>query len=833
MHADAVRKLRVTAAFRFPLARPVRALIGRMLPGALAMLLLPGLVRAGEPPRIGPQWVASFWRDVVASDRMVSPHARTWLRTADGGAVVVTLDRNLLMRRFSADGSVRQSQWLRPQEIHLGEGIDRVTLAAEPSGAGFYMLVGSTHCRLVRSTPGFRPRWSVPVPQSTAGSESCDLLQVLPDGSVLTLRTSTLARIRADGTVAWTARGGNAFAIDAGGVIWVAGRGADAASNRAAVSRFDLDGQLLSTDEFLCAACTSSMALAIDALPGGEVIVGGGSAFQQPGFLARYDASGMRRLWIDTEVDVRYSRVVHDLQGSVYVMAEGPDKGAATRVRRVDVISGLVQWEAPADELVALPDGIGVIRRSASGVVAIGIGADGQARWTETLSPHDDASFSRPAARDGDGFDVLVQDPERPSPSCGNTPALLALDAGGTHFDTMRACTMPLLRPVLAFEAASSLGVLARLETELVRMGDGGDEIWRASTCDPCTGTPTDDAWVTGVLAPDGGGWGIRLPRRPLTPAHHRLSIERMRPDGTIAFSLAMEPAMSNPPSARVFAMADHAIVLVAMPQSLAWRSVGDGGETLGVRQHPMPDEDFDILAARAHADGSISLITTGEAPCFFGCMPFTLSVLRIAPDGSLAWRHDFPDAHWKATLAPDGTSVLVSPGDSAGDPLLLRRIDPAGNVAVSIPIADVPSSHVAMFFTGPASGHWSLTTGGSKPWASALWSLDEQGHVEAVRVDLAGEHLGYGDDGFVFSVVHEDGPRMQLLDPRTLAPRLEFPHGGGEAYSADVLPWSWQQVPEGTAYASWTLPGYKLGLARYALPWAAPQDGLFRNGFD
>ncbi|RYD16071.1 MAG: hypothetical protein EOP90_04530 [Lysobacteraceae bacterium] len=787
-------------------------------------------VHAGEPPRIGPQWVTSFWREVIARDDLASADSRSWFRTEDGGAVVVTLDRNLLMRRFSADGSVRQAQWLRPQEIGLGEGIDRVAVAADPSAAGFYMLVRSHHCRLVRTSPEFRPRWSVPVPALVSDSESCEDLHVLPDGSVLTLRTSTLARIRADGTVAWTARGGHAFVVDAQHVAWVAGRGEGATSTSAAVSRFDLDGQLLSRDEFLCANCSASTALAIDALPGGDVMVGGGSGYLEPGFLARYDASGMRRLWIDSDVGVRYSRVVHDLEGSVYVMAES--EGQASRVRRVDAVSGLVQWEVPANDVVALPDGIAVIRRSASGVLAVGVGPAGQTRWTSTVSTHAGASVSRPSARDGE-FDLLVQEPVRLSPACGTAPRLLSFDLDGKPGAAMRACTMPLLRSVLAFDFAPSLGVLARLETELVRLDDGGAERWRASTCNPCSGTSSDDAWAAGVLAPDGGGWGVRVPGRPLASADRRPSIERIHADGTSAFSIPIEPATSNEPSTRVFAMPDRALVLVAATQRLVWRSVGDAGEVLGLHEHPMADDAFEILAAQAHADGSVSVIASGETPCYGGCTPFTLSVLRIAPDGQLAWRHDFPDAHWKAALAPDGTSMLVSPGDHDGDPLLLRRIDADGTLAAPMPLGGVPPLHFAIFFVGPASGQWLLTTGGAEPWELALWSLDEQGEVSAARFDLPEESRGYGEDGFVFSVVHDEGPRMHLLDPRSLAPRVQFPHGGGEPYGTEVLPWDWRQLPDGTAYSSWTLPGYTLGLARYALPWGVPQDRLFRNGFE
>ena len=823
--------LAIAEAKKPQIRRCVPARVRHRFAGALvALLAMQQAARADEPPRIGPQWVTSFWRDVVASDDLASTHGRTWFRTDDGGAVVVTLDRNLLMRRFSADGSVRQAQWLRPQEIHLGEGIDRVAVAADPFATGFYMLVRSHHCRLVRSSPEFRPRWSVPVPALVSDSESCDALHVLPDGSVLTLRTSTLARVRADGTVAWTARGGHAFAVDAQGVVWVAGRGDGATSNRAAVSRFDLDGQLLSRDEFLCATCSASAALAIAALPGGDVMVGGGSGYLEPGFLARYDASGMRRLWIDSDVGVRHSRVVHDLEGSVYVMAES--EGAASRVRRVDAISGLVQWEVPANDVVALPDGIAVVRRSGSGLLAVGIDPDGQARWTSSLSPHDGARVSHLSAED-DGFDLLVQEPARLSPACGDAPRLLSFDANGTVGSAMRACTMPLLRSVLAFDVAPALGVLARLETELVRLDDGGDERWRASTCEPCSGTTSDDAWATGVLAPDGGAWGVRVPGRPFASADQRLSIERIRADGTRAFSIPVESATSEEPSTRVFAIADRALVLVAATRRLVWRSVGDSGEVFGLHEHPMADDDFEILAAHAHADGSVSVIASGERPCYFGCTPFTLSVLRIAPDGQLAWRRDFPDAHWKATLAPDGTSMLVSPGDQYGDPLLLRRIDAEGNLAAPMPLSGVPSLHFAIFFVGPASGQWLLTTGGTKPWDLALWSLDAQGQVSAARFDLPEESLGYGEDGFVFSVVHEDGPRMHLLDPHSLAPRVQFPHGGGESYSTEVLPWDWRQLPDGTAYSSWTLPGYALGLARYPLPWGAPQDRLFRNGFD
>src|SRR5690606_38099095 len=162
----------------------------------------------------------------------------------------------------------------------------------------------------------------------------------------------------------------------------------------AAVSRFDAQGQLLSTDAFLCAGCTTSLALAIDLLPDGGAAVGGASADSQPGFFARYDAGGNRRLWVDAEIDMRYSRLAHDDHGAIYAIAEST-AGAPAQIRRIDPASGSVAWAVPASEFAASADGIVAIRRADTGVVAVGIAGDGSTRWTTPLSPHA-ATFSRP-----------------------------------------------------------------------------------------------------------------------------------------------------------------------------------------------------------------------------------------------------------------------------------------------------------------------------------------------------------------------------------------------------------------------------------------------------
>ena len=73
----------------------------------------------------------------------------------------------------------------------------------------------------------------------------------------------------------------------------------------------------------------------------------------------------------------------------------------------------------------------------------------------------------------------------------------------------------------------------------------------------------------------------------------------------------------------------------------------------------------------------------------------------------------------------------------------------------------------------------------------------------------------------------------MQVLDAVTLEARATLPFGTSGDDAFDYGPWYWRMLDDGSVYGTWLSPINRLGRARYAMPWGAPQDGLFRNDFD
>lgn len=377
-------------------------------------------------------------------------------------------------------------------------------------------------------------------------------------------------------------------------------------------------------------------------------------------------------------------------------------------------------------------------------------------------------------------------------------------------------------------EALADVGVLANFGNRLEAWSPIGDSIWHADACVQC-----GDYWVDAALAPDGGAWAFGTYRPdPFAPVV-AASIQRIAPDGTLLFSIPAEGVAWSNPSARIFAVPDRAIVLTVARQRLIWQAVAEDGAPLGQREHPMPDDFFDILSARAQPDGSLTLVARGEIQCGVGCWPFNLSLLRLAPDGALAWRYDFANAYWAVASTPDGGMMAVSPRDADGASLLLHRIDAQGNADVPTRLLGVTPSAIPQSLSGPASGRWLLRTWDASQDEDAVWSLDDTGSVGTSRLDLYDSPHAVGEDGFLFPATTGTAPRMQLLDAATLEPRAEFPFGGSGDPAFDYGPWSWRLLPDGSVYGTWTSPGRRLGIARYTLPWGTPQDRLFRNGFD
>jgi hypothetical protein len=136
-----------------------------------------------------------------------------------------------------------------------------------------HVLAGSSQgaCQIMRFGGDLEREWTMPAPGSGPYAGGCKAVEVLPDGSALTLREYSLARIDRQGQTLWTVNNGDNgrsfqagdLALDGNGVIWVAASGGiigSGSNQSAAVLRFDLDGTPLSVDYFPCTTCIASFA---------------------------------------------------------------------------------------------------------------------------------------------------------------------------------------------------------------------------------------------------------------------------------------------------------------------------------------------------------------------------------------------------------------------------------------------------------------------------------------------------------------------------------------------------------------------------------------------
>ena len=810
----------------------------RALFAAWAMLVLSGHARA-DAPVVGPQWTASFWRDVPAQDGIAPSDSPTWRHLADGSTALFTTPGGLWFRRFAPDGSVAEFARLTPQQAGIAASdLGDVWIESDPVDGGVHLLVNagaqSQGCWLVHVDARFRVQWSVAAPGGSSLPQGCLGFHVLQDGSMLVLQSSTLARIGRDGQTLWLRGqpdgddlGANAFAVDANGVAWVVGR----RGNEAAVTRYSAAGELLSTDTFLCGTCVASAADAIDVLPNGDVLVGGRSGSLQPGFLVRYDSSGARRLWVDTDIDVGYSRITHDGSGVVYIGVNTPY--GSREIRRVDPASGTVQWSVEADGFGAVAHGLVTLERQAAGLFANAIDAGGATTWSTLLSPYPTATFSRAFAGEGGVVELLVEDPYAAStPECGTSPRLLTVDSSGVIIGELQACMQPASMWLWGIDALPDVGVLANIESELVAFDPVGDERWRVVACTTCMDSLANH-WVTAALAPDGGAWAVRSES---TLQGIRTTIERITPDGKILFAVPAAAGAwwpGNDRAIRLFAQADRVVVLTVRTRRLVWQSVGLDGSPLGTHDISMPDDNFDIRSARLNADGSVTIVALGEIFCGVGCNPFHLSLRRVTADGALAWGHDFYYVDWPAMPMPDGGALMVLPDSTSGADLVMQRFDPQGSALAPVTLAGVTPNSRPEAVSGPVDGRWLLHTFTYDYSEQALWSIGEDGLVGASRLESWNAPHAFGSSGYLVPTATSAGVRMQILDPVTLQARAILPFGSSGDDGFDYGPWYWRMLDDGSVYGTWLSPVNRTGLARYAMPWGAPQDRLFRNGFD
>jgi outer membrane protein assembly factor BamB len=558
----------------------------------LAILLVGALLSMSQaasaeppPPVAYPQWSTVFPREQLAADSIAPSAGPSWTRLPGGDTVVATaIGSGLVVRRFAADGSVLAVQLEALSGAGSFDFTDELIVKAAMAGDAIYVLAGSYQgrCEVMRFDTDLHREWSTLVPASDPFVGRCRALEVLPDDSVFTLRESSLARIDHHGHVSWSFKHGDGthwfdaadLAVDAKGTIWIASRGGliGSGANQASVLRFDMSGALLSADDFLCSTCVASYSMSVDALPDGTVAVCGGSGTSQPGFFARYAAGGERLLLVDTESDVRYSHLAHDLAGAIYVQAEG----AKTEVRRIDAQTGTVLWTMPADEFTAMDSGIATSRTTATGIEVAVLDATGAPRWSRMVSSEANARASRGVGRDG-ALEILVLDSWLVSPTCGRSPRLLTLDDSGNLAALLHACAMPGAAMLDSIDAKASVGALANLGYRLIAYSPEGDLRWQVINCEWCDGFASGDPWwAAATLTEDGGAWAAER-TLALPPLAGTVTIKRIDPNGQIIASLATAAQAASIPAIRLLGAAHDAIVLQpALSYGVTWQILSE-----------------------------------------------------------------------------------------------------------------------------------------------------------------------------------------------------------------------------------------------------------------
>lgn len=800
-----------------------------MRPWNLAVLLLlffpAARLHAGEP-EVSPQWTTSLWHEGLAEDRIAPSQAATTLAAADGERIAVTVgvSGDVVLRRYAADGSVLLA---RTQTVGDGQSQPDVVLRPDPDGTGFYLLAGAHQDGAVamRFDNVLQLQWSVPISHSGICNSDCVRMEALPDGSIVVLRPPLLARVGRDGIVQWTtdvveSAGGfwdGALALGANDDLWVA-----VSTTQATLARFDLDGTRLGSDTSSCSSCSSIRFTDLDVLPDGSAVLVGGTGRS---LFARYDAGGKRLLWIaSSAISSSYRHVAHDADGAVYALAE--TWNAPAEIHRIDPASGSVLWRAPADRFVVRDSGVLVLRWTDADLLADAVTATGLTVWSRSIGGAH-AQASQPRQADGEA-ELLVGDGSlEPDDPCTLYPRVVRLHADGGIVRYPLPCR-PVQGPawLYSLDAVEGVGTIVSLGAQLEARSPEGDLRWRVDACIWC-----DTGWVAAALTTKGDAWGVRQDAGSTTHPDRTVSIEHIDATGEVDLSVPAATGAWNYPEIRLFATPARVVVLTVARGALAWQSVERANGSSSVRIHPMPDDTFHVLSARMHDDGSVTLVARGLIVCDVGCSPFNLSVLRIANDGTLAWRHDFPDARWPAAPAPDGGAVLVSQNPDVDAPALWRRIDPQGAIAPPIPLIGLtPAWAIPTGLYGPVDGHWLLNTWDLEE--GALWSLSDDGRVRASRPGGYDSPHAFGSGGYVFSATTAAGARLQVLDALTLQTRALIPFGASDTPPFDNFPWRWRVLADGSVYGTWQSRG-RTGLARYLLPWGVLPDRLFGDGFD
>ncbi len=811
-----------------------------------------GLAVAQPAPSAYPQWMQVFSREVLSRDTIVSTRNPTWAMTGNTDTVLASRSGSaLLLRRLATDGTVLATH--QESLADIGSQLSSVFVQASAADDGVYVLAGSPQgaCQVLRFDAALRRLWSMPAPLATVYSSPCRDLQVLADGSFLVMRQSTLSRIDALGQVMWAVNNGdddryfNAsdFAVDALGVIWVAGSGGSLGnSNVASVLRFAQDGARLSADTFLCADCVASLANSVDVLPDGDIVVGGASGSNQPGFFARYDATGQRQLLVDSEENARYQYLTHDALGRVYVLVETGTE--LSEVRRLDASTGAVLWATEALDIVALDDGVAISRASTSTIEAIALDANGNVQWTHPLASSAEAVVSR-GYRQGQRIEWLVQGDAAANTDCGTAPRLVSLDLTGGNASDRESCRMPAETRAQTIDAMAEVGVLVNLGYRLAAIAADGRPRWQIETCALCIAGIGYTRWDNAILSSDGGAWAVEATQQTAgITAAWSMAIQRFDANGNLVASTPFSSASQYWPNGVELIDTPEQVIALQPRFSpelggrVVWQRSRADGSVDEVHDYPMPDSDFEIAAVRGMADGGVTLMVRSFVWCMVGCNPQYVSILRLGSDGEELWRYTFtPDSFPAVALNADGSASAVLPSYSGNSLPHFRKIDTNGLASADIELTGVTPSTTPQQLSVAGSGRHLLRTDGGFPHHQDLWLIDANGQVLTSRsIDTyRTPTLTSSPFGDLFADWNAGAADAELFDRDSLDTRVLFRFGSGS--DPGSVPQLWRVADDGSVYAA-TAVYRQSGLrqaavARFSVPGSAATNLIFRDGFD
>lgn len=814
----------------------------RWLLPAFALLIASLPLRAEEAvSELRPQWLAAMSQEQLVYDQIATSPEPAALRLPDGGEIAVTsTDHEIVLRRYAADGSVAKSQ-----TATIEYGRFDVVLRATPAYDAFYVLAGGaqSEAQLLRFDADLTPEWSLRLSKESIcyGEGACLRLGVLSDGSAVATRAFRVMRVGADGKIRWSrsvessgyyfSRGDLAVTAD---TIWFATtNGGSFDDPSATLTRLDFDGKPLSSEVSSCHGCGGVEWTDLDASDNGPVFAVGNRRGR--GFLQRYDAGGNPLSWSASEEAHGYSRLGHDGGGATYVLAGDMMQGYV--VKRVDAGSGATLWSVPANDFVARASGVATIRKTPAGVEAAAFDMAGMPLWSRPLTVSDGGGFpawSRPAYL-GDEIELLVRDLASSDDPCATYPRLVRIDDAGTTTRFPLPCRpLPLPIAIGGLDARPGVGVLVNTFAQLVAFTPDGDLRWQVETCPWCSGYWGASLWVAAILSADGGAWAVRWDRPSVALPDGQTRVQRFDASGTVVFDIASTAAAADNVQFRMLPGADDVVVLRGdAARVLTWQRIGEDGSDRGSQRYAIPDDSYQIQDARRLPDGGTSVLAQGYGYCSVGCPPFFTTVLRLAADGTLLWRYQFPELYAPevtAALAADGRVAAVLPANpNIKDSLRMRMIDAHGNAGDDVSLTEVDLNVRSMHLLAAPDGRWLLSTY-TDDGEMSYWLLDDSGHVGIERrngpfaYQLQATAAGY----LATESTSANTSGAVLLDPITLAASARPYSGSGRG------PNRWFLVDDGSLYGAIALPlrGNE-AVARFSAPGTTPSDVIFRYGMD